>query len=332
MDILITHVIAWPTVLASLLMFGFAPGAVLRVIVLAYRRDNPRRAELLAELPNVPFFFRPLWVCEQLENALFEGLAGRLAALIGRTRYGRRRRSLPGQPSGDDAVARYLDLLEGFVAALWDFESRKRSFQAIPYRRVSPATSNRPLSGSTYWMTVDDHANLARGDRVELDGHPGLSAMVTDISGGGICVWFDTSVRHDTLPAQGSLRRSFDDRLYRMQMQAIAALREGNAVNPQLIRALADRTFLPLNPHSSAPLEISLAFDQYQLEAIRRASQVRDFLLVTSPPGTGRTRTTSEIVGQSVRKGERVLVVGATNIGVDSLLQRLRDEIVGASF
>ena len=202
------------------------------------------------------------------------------------------------------------------------------AFQAIPDRRVSPATSNRPLSGSTYWMTVDDHANLARGDRVELDGHPGLSAMVTDISGGGICVWFDTPVRHDTLPAQGSLRRSFDDRLYRMQMQAIAALREGNAVNCSLIRALADRTFLPLNPHSSAPLGISLAFDQYQLEAIRRASQVRDFLRATSPPGTGRTRTTSEIVGQSVRKGERVLVVGATNIGVDSLLQRLRDEIV----
>jgi phosphatidylserine/phosphatidylglycerophosphate/cardiolipin synthase-like enzyme len=71
-------------------VFGFAPGAVLRVIVLAFRRDDPRRTELLAELPNVPRIERPFWVCEQLEVALFEGLVGRLSTLINRKRYGRR--------------------------------------------------------------------------------------------------------------------------------------------------------------------------------------------------------------------------------------------------
>jgi PLD-like domain len=91
MDSLITQVIAWPTLLLSLLMFGFAPGAVLRMIVLAFRRDDPRRTELLAELPHVPRIERPFWVCEQLEVALFEGLAGRVAALITRKRHSRRR-------------------------------------------------------------------------------------------------------------------------------------------------------------------------------------------------------------------------------------------------
>jgi hypothetical protein len=51
MDSLIFHVIAWPTLLIALLLFGFGPGAVLRMIVLAFRRDDPRRTELLAELP-----------------------------------------------------------------------------------------------------------------------------------------------------------------------------------------------------------------------------------------------------------------------------------------
>jgi AAA domain-containing protein len=111
MDSLITHVIAWPTVLASLLMFGFAPGAVLRVVVLAYRRDDPRRTELLAELPYVPRVEKPFWVCEQLENALFEGFAGRLAALIGRMRHGRGSRPLPGSQSGADAMSHYLGSL-----------------------------------------------------------------------------------------------------------------------------------------------------------------------------------------------------------------------------
>lgn len=79
MTALIFHIIAWPTFAMALLVFGFAPGAALRLIVLAYKRDNPRRRELAAELHNVPRIERPFWVAEQLELAIFEGLLGRLA-------------------------------------------------------------------------------------------------------------------------------------------------------------------------------------------------------------------------------------------------------------
>ena len=79
MDSLITQVITWPSLLIALVAFGFAPGALLRVIVLAFKRDDPRRKELLAELPHIPRLERPFWVFEQLEVALFEGLLGRLA-------------------------------------------------------------------------------------------------------------------------------------------------------------------------------------------------------------------------------------------------------------
>jgi DNA-binding transcriptional MerR regulator len=71
--------LAWPTFLIALLVFGFAPGALLRLIVLAFRRDDPRRRELLGELYAVPRIERPFWVIEQLEVALFEGLRGRFA-------------------------------------------------------------------------------------------------------------------------------------------------------------------------------------------------------------------------------------------------------------
>jgi len=111
MDSLITQIIAWPTLLVSLLMFGFAPGAVLRIIVLAFRRDDPRRIELLGELPSVPRVERPFWVCEQLEVALFEGLAGRLVALIGRKRDGRRRRSPLVAPSDPNLSFRQREIL-----------------------------------------------------------------------------------------------------------------------------------------------------------------------------------------------------------------------------
>jgi DNA-binding transcriptional MerR regulator len=79
MPSLIFQVVSWPTLVVALFAFGFAPGAVLRLIVLAFPRDDPRRRELLSELYAVPRIERPFWVIEQLEVGLFEGLRGRLA-------------------------------------------------------------------------------------------------------------------------------------------------------------------------------------------------------------------------------------------------------------
>jgi hypothetical protein len=71
---LLDAIVSWRTFLAALLVFGFVPGALLRLIVLAFRRDDPRRSELLAELHRVPRLERPFWVVEQLEVALSEGI------------------------------------------------------------------------------------------------------------------------------------------------------------------------------------------------------------------------------------------------------------------
>lgn len=72
------QILSWPMLLLALLVFGFAPGLLLRLIVLAFPKDDPRRGELRGELYNVPRFERPFWVVEQMEVALFEGLRGRL--------------------------------------------------------------------------------------------------------------------------------------------------------------------------------------------------------------------------------------------------------------
>ena len=80
MNVAVFNIVSWPMFIIALLVFGFAPGAMLRLIVLAFRKDDPRRSELLAELHAVPRIERPFWVFEQLEVALFEGLHGRFAA------------------------------------------------------------------------------------------------------------------------------------------------------------------------------------------------------------------------------------------------------------
>src|SRR5271154_5468069 len=74
------YVIAWPTLGIAILVFGFAPGPVLRLILLMYPKGDPRRKELIGELYAVPRIERPFWVAEQFEIAFFEGLRHRFGA------------------------------------------------------------------------------------------------------------------------------------------------------------------------------------------------------------------------------------------------------------
>jgi hypothetical protein len=71
-------VVSWRTFLVALFAFGFAPGAVLRLLVLAFPKGDPRRDELLAEVYIVPRLEPPFWVAQQIEVALFEGLTDRI--------------------------------------------------------------------------------------------------------------------------------------------------------------------------------------------------------------------------------------------------------------
>lgn len=74
MSDLLTSVVAPASLMLGVLVFGFAPGAVLRLIMLAFERDDPRRRELIGELRAVPRWERPFWVAEMIEVALFEGV------------------------------------------------------------------------------------------------------------------------------------------------------------------------------------------------------------------------------------------------------------------
>ena len=97
---LLLHLISWPAAAIALFLFGFAPGAALRLIVLAFPRDDARRRELLAEVYNIPRLDQPFWVVQQLEVALFEGVGGRIKAFIVRHRI--RQRVVSGLRSEKD--------------------------------------------------------------------------------------------------------------------------------------------------------------------------------------------------------------------------------------
>ncbi len=46
-------------------------------------------------------------------------------------------------------------------------------------------------------------------------------------------------------------------------------------------------------------------------------------IILDGPPGTGKTHTCVELIRQLVKRGERVLVCGPSNISVDNIVDRL---------
>lgn len=69
------------------------------------------------------------------------------------------------------------------------------------------------------------------------------------------------------------------------------------------------------------PLDKKL--NRTQIEAIKRALGARDFYLVHGPPGTGKTRTLTELIVQLVKRGEKVLATCDSNIAADNILLNL---------
>jgi len=180
---MLTGLEPWLAALVVLFVFGFAPGAALRLIVLAFPRDDPRREELLAELYVVPRYDRPFWVFQQLEIAVSEGLLGRLRwALTGRVIHRWRLRSgiethrkFPDSfwvPSDDEklglkpgmSVKLIFEMRDGWGERMWvDVEK-------IGRRRLIGRLGNQPIGiprlsyGDKVKFSLDDVIDIVPED------------------------------------------------------------------------------------------------------------------------------------------------------------------------
>ena len=67
----------WGPALVTLILIGSVPGFLLRLLVRVYPKDHPRRRELVAELYSIPYRERLLFVAQQLELAVTEGVPAR---------------------------------------------------------------------------------------------------------------------------------------------------------------------------------------------------------------------------------------------------------------
>ena len=68
---------------------------------------------------------------------------------------------------------------------------------------------------------------------------------------------------------------------------------------------------------------IDTSLNDVQKQAVKLAVSSEDLFLVHGPPGTGKTRTLTEIILQETKKGKKILVCADSNIAVDNILKNL---------
>lgn len=179
---MITELVSVPTAWAGLgvavVVFGFAPGLVLALIVRLIP-DHDRRRELQAELYAVPYWKRPFWVAEQLEVALRVGLSPRIGWVWGRYVWHRstlmsgleRHREAPGTFWVPDAEEKALIQPGDLVKLMWSVSrlGGERMWVEVTERRgdrLVGKLSNWPVFA---FMNPDERIRFAIDDIIDYE-------------------------------------------------------------------------------------------------------------------------------------------------------------------
>jgi hypothetical protein len=228
----------------------------------------------------------------------------------------------PAQEGLPPRHAEYLDLLTEVVEATRDIEiERQRTSPSVPYASKGPGQAQRHSARGVYTFRLLRPAAVTIGAPVSIVGEPDLRGRVTQAADGELVVRFADGIDYRRVPAQGSLRLLPSGLVYQKQLAAIDLLRNGRATAPGLLAMLVDRRLDRYSPDTQArPLH---HLDDEKLTAFQRALAVPDQLLILGPPGTGKTRTITEIAAACAARRERVLVTSHTNRAVDNVLERL---------
>ena len=223
---------------------------------------------------------------------------------------------------------RYYDLmqLEGIaeqqtLATLWKLTIEERVANGKAIRDV--AAQNEPVQQDDGWMQTfdcDNQSELREGDEVLVsDGDPITGEVVTGtllyVATKSVTVWMRERIEHPKLlDSYGSTTvhmRTLQNLLRWLDVDAHMRELVGNHVAP---------TFGVAHKLPRGKL------NERQHEAIEKAVQMRDYLLIQGPPGTGKTSVIAEIVKNFATSGQRVLLAAFTNQAVDNMLKRLDRE------
>jgi len=240
---------------------------------------------------------------------------------------------LPNKPttySNDDRAffVRYYSLLqqegragEQQQAQLWQTSVEERIERGTAIRGLTPVGVPRiERDGWEQCFRCANTSELREGDEILLsDGNPVTGEVVTGTivqsSSEEITIWTRERITHPVL-----LDRYDSDIVHVRTLQNLLRWLKAHAHLRDLVAGRVRPRF------QGVTVPARRDFNAEQNQAVERALQMQDYLLIHGPPGTGKTSVIAEIVKRLCAQNQRVLLAAFTNQAVDNILKRLDKE------
>lgn len=176
-------------------------------------------------------------------------------------------------------------------------------------------------------VEVDESAADRTMEIYEGEDNTYLSAVIVSISNSRVVLAMKRG--EEELPGQWNgyvtVKKLINDTPFIRILNLLCDLDEYAKSRPHLHKTLIcgqPPTFSDERPGNRALFNNRL--DKWQRDAVKRCVQANDLAIIHGPPGTGKTHTLVEVIKQLVlRKNQRVLVCGPSNVSVDNVVERL---------
>lgn len=229
------------------------------------------------------------------------------------------------------AHERYLDMIDDLIDVTRQLEEDKSRLEhGIPYKKVESTGVERDAPRDVYTFRLADFPHIDEKGMLRLRGVNDLRGRVEALDGTKLTLKFETLIDRKRIPEQGYLEPMISQLIYFKQHDAVERLRTQQSKNTHLLSVLVDHNY-----QSYVPDRISQSNDDdlksltgEQFDAFRRALATPDVLMVLGPPGTGKTRTITEIARHCGFRHQRVLMTAGTHRAVDNVLERLPDDLI----
>lgn len=209
-------------------------------------------------------------------------------------------------------------------------EYEKSRLFIIQYHDFTDA-SITTQDGTVYLFQISENDEEKYGDKfkentpVEIsanDGGQNISGSIINEEDGWLHIILHNQDSFTRIAKFGEIKEKINPE-YGYKKSALKVLREQTSPNKYLLPILAEGTLQPLNSEkwkTYTPKADNV--NNSQKEAIEKAINVEDFLLVQGPPGTGKTTIITEMIKEFVQQGLRILICSKNNLAVDNVLEK----------
>ncbi|KAJ4860806.1 AAA domain-containing protein [Trichoderma breve] len=180
-------------------------------------------------------------------------------------------------------------------------------------------------------LVAEQPAGSAKKREVKELERKGARGVVTKVQRAAVNVALDEGKDEVVFAGRVWMVKLADEVTYRRMNQTMEKLQKmGEAEYSSFIRVLfglSSPSPVPQNLTTSDEVGniewIDPTLNDSQKDAIRFALASREVALIHGPPGTGKTHTLIELILQMIKREQRILVCGPSNISVDNIVERL---------